>query len=79
MLSPGQEYDFKILRLEPEQHKISLSYRAAQKQAERQEMETFRSSKSSPNATIGDAIHGQAAVVVLGDSSRAAQVSFFAS
>jgi small subunit ribosomal protein S1 len=56
VLAPGNEYDFRILRLEPDQHKISLSYRAAQKQAERQEMETFRSSKSSPNATIGDAI-----------------------
>jgi small subunit ribosomal protein S1 len=56
VLSGGQEYDFKILRLEPEQRKISLSYRAAQKQVERQEMESFRSSKSSPNATIGDAI-----------------------
>ena len=56
VLSPGQEYDFKILRLEPELRKISLSYRAAQKQVERQEMESFRSSKSSPNATIGDAI-----------------------
>jgi small subunit ribosomal protein S1 len=56
VLSPGQSYDFKVLRLEQEQRKISLSYRAAQKQVERQEMETFRSSKSSPNATIGDAI-----------------------
>ncbi len=56
VLSPGQTYEFKVLRLEPEQRKISLSYRAAQKQVERQEMETFRSSKSSPNATIGDAI-----------------------
>jgi small subunit ribosomal protein S1 len=56
VLSQGQEYDFKILRLEPEQRKISLSYRAAQKQAERQDMESFRSSRSSPTATIGDAI-----------------------
>ncbi len=56
VLSPGQEYEFKVLRLEPEQRKISLSYRAAQKQVERQEIESFRSSKSSPNATIGDAI-----------------------
>jgi small subunit ribosomal protein S1 len=56
VLAPGQEYEFKILRLEPEQRKISLSYRAAQKQVERQEMDSFRSSKSSPNATIGDAI-----------------------
>jgi small subunit ribosomal protein S1 len=59
VLTQGQEYDFKILRLEPEQHKISLSYRAAQKQVEKREMETFRATttaKSSPNATIGDAI-----------------------
>ena len=56
VLAQGQSYDFKIIRVEPEQRKISLSYRAAQKQAERQEMEAFRSSKSSPTATIGDAI-----------------------
>ncbi len=59
VLNAGGEYDFKILRLEPEQHKISLSYRAAQKQVERQEIETFKQAKpvkSSPNATIGDAI-----------------------
>lgn len=56
VLTAGQEHDFKILRLEPEQRKISLSFRAAQKQAERQEMETFRSARSSPTATIGDAI-----------------------
>ena len=60
VLTAGTEYDFKILRLEPETHKISLSYRAAQKQQERQEIETFRSTakstKSSPTATIGDAI-----------------------
>lgn len=56
VLAGNQEYDFKIIRLEPDDHKISLSYRAAQKQAERQEIESFRSSKSSPTATIGDAI-----------------------
>jgi small subunit ribosomal protein S1 len=56
VLAPGQEYEFKLIRLEPEKHKISLSYRGAQKQAERQEVDSFRSSKSSPTATIGDAI-----------------------
>ena len=56
VLTQGQEYDFKILKLDPDQRKISLSYRAAQKQTERQEMESFRSSRSSPNATIGDAL-----------------------
>jgi len=64
VLTTGNEYEFKILRLEPEQHKISLSYRAAQKQVERQEIDTYRAAaaptpqkpKSSPTATIGDAI-----------------------
>jgi len=55
-LAPGQEYDFKIIRLDQEQRKVGLSYRAAQKQAEKQEMEEYRSSKSSPTATIGDVI-----------------------
>jgi small subunit ribosomal protein S1 len=59
VLATGRECEFKVLRLEPEQHKISLSYRAAQKQVEKQEMETFRSSKSSPTATIGDAIRAK--------------------
>ena len=55
-LVQGKEYEFKIIRLDPEQRKISLSYRAAQKQVERRDIEVLRSSKSSPNATIGDAI-----------------------
>ena len=60
-LTPGQEYDFKIIKLDPEQRKISISYRAANKQAERVEMETYHAAKtatpkSSPTATIGDAI-----------------------
>lgn len=59
-LTPDQEYDFKILKLDPENRKISLSYRAAKKQEERKEMEAFHeakaSAKSSPTATIGDAI-----------------------
>jgi len=55
-LESGQEYDFKIIKLNPDQHKIGLSFRAALKQAERRDMEEYRSSKSSPTATIGDAI-----------------------
>ncbi|MGB7229336.1 MAG: 30S ribosomal protein S1, partial [Candidatus Acidiferrales bacterium] len=55
-LAEGTEYDFKVIRLDPAQRKISLSYRAAKKQVERQEIAAFRSSKSSPTATIGDAI-----------------------
>lgn len=55
-LTEGSEYDFKVIRLDSAAHKISLSYRAARKQVERQEIAAFRSSKSSPTATIGDAI-----------------------
>jgi small subunit ribosomal protein S1 len=55
-LAEGTEYEFKVIRLDAAAHKISLSYRAAKKQVERQEIAAFRSSKSSPNATIGDAI-----------------------
>jgi small subunit ribosomal protein S1 len=56
-LEPGKEYDFKIVKLDPDQHRIGLSYRNAQKQAERQELQEYRTTKSlksSPTATIGD-------------------------
>jgi len=60
VLTAGKEYDFKILRVEPEQRKISLSYRAAQKQVEREEIKTFaKAAKSSPTATIGDAVRAK--------------------
>ena len=56
VLAPGREYDFKIVKINPDQHKIGLSYRAAVRQTEKREMEDYRSSKSSSTATIGDAI-----------------------
>src|SRR6202451_2299978 len=59
VLAAGRECEFKILRLEPEQRKISLSFRAAQKQVEREEIKSFRSTKSSPTATIGDAVRAK--------------------
>jgi small subunit ribosomal protein S1 len=56
VLAPGREYDFKIVKINPDQHKIGLSYRAAVRQSERREVEEYRSSRSSSTATIGDAI-----------------------
>jgi small subunit ribosomal protein S1 len=56
LLDPGREYEFKIVKISQDQHKIGLSYRGAQKQAERRDMEDYRSSKPSAKATIGDAI-----------------------
>jgi len=56
LLAPGREYDFKIVKMSPEQRKIGLSFRAAAKQAERRDMEEYRASKPRATATIGDAI-----------------------
>jgi small subunit ribosomal protein S1 len=56
-LEPGKEYDFKIIKISPESRRIGLSYKAAVKQQERQEIAQYRStSKSSATATIGDAL-----------------------
>ena len=59
MLAPGREYDFKIVKIQHDQHKIGLSYRGAIRQAERREVDEYRSSKSSAKATIGDAIQAK--------------------
>jgi small subunit ribosomal protein S1 len=59
-LEPGKEYEFKIIKISAETRRIGLSYRAAQKQLERKEIEQYRSSsKSSSTATIGDAIQSK--------------------
>jgi len=39
LLEPGKEYDFKIVKLDLEQRRIGLSYRNAQKQAEKRELQ----------------------------------------
>lgn len=56
LLEVGQEYDFKIVKLDPNQHRIGLSYRAAQRQAERREIDQYRSTRGAGRATIGEAI-----------------------
>lgn len=56
LLEVGKEYDFKIIKINHEQRRIGLSYRAAVRQAERREIEQYRATKSSATATIRDAI-----------------------
>jgi len=56
LLDPGRDYEFKIVKISADQHKIGLSYRGAQMQAERRDMDDYRASKPSAKATIGDAI-----------------------
>jgi len=58
-LESGKEYEFKIVKLDPDKHRIGLSYRSAQKQAEKRDMQEYRQSKPSPTATIGDAIRSK--------------------
>src|SRR6267154_170965 len=56
-LEPGKEYDFKIIKISPESRRIALSYKAAVKQVERQEIAQYRSTtKTSSTATIGDVL-----------------------
>jgi len=50
----GSEYDFKVVKMDPEQRRIGLSYRGALQQEERKTLQEYRSSKSSRTATIGD-------------------------
>src|SRR5262249_8343311 len=50
-LEPGKEYDFKIIKISPESRRIGLSYKAAVKQVERQEIAQYRStSRASSTA-----------------------------
>jgi small subunit ribosomal protein S1 len=64
-LEVGKDYDFKIVKLDPDQHRIGLSYRGAQKQVEKKEIQEYRAAsvpkgpKSSPTATIGDMIRSK--------------------
>src|SRR5689334_7811167 len=56
-LEPGKEFDFKIIKISQESRRIGLSYKAAVKQVERQEIAQYRStSRTSSTATIGDAL-----------------------
>jgi len=56
---PGQEFDFKIVKMNPEEKKIGLSIRAVGEEASRAEVEAYKqppASSSSSGSTIGDLI-----------------------
>ncbi len=55
-LEVGQEYDFKIVKMDADHHKIGLSYRAALRQAEKNEIAEYRGSKGRSTFTLGDMI-----------------------
>ena len=56
-LEPGQEHDFKIIKMNPEEKKIGLSIKAVGEEASRSEVEAYKQPVSSTGgSTIGDLI-----------------------
>jgi small subunit ribosomal protein S1 len=61
-LESGQEHDFKIIKMSPEEKKVGLSIRAVGEEASRAEVESYKqpsasaSSSSGGGTTIGDMI-----------------------
>ncbi len=55
-LEPGQEHDFKIIKISPEEKKVGLSIRAAGQEASRTEVEAYKHPASSTGSTIGELV-----------------------
>ena len=56
-LEPGQELDFKIIKMNPEEKKVGLSIKAVGEEASRSEVEAYKHPASSTgSSTIGDLI-----------------------
>src|SRR5438132_3290871 len=53
-LEPGQEFDFKIIKMNPEEKKVGLSLRAVGEEASRAEVESYKHPVSSTGSTIGE-------------------------
>jgi small subunit ribosomal protein S1 len=54
-LGPGQEHDFKIIKMNPEEKKIGLSIKAVGEEASRSEVEAYKHpAASTGGSTIGD-------------------------
>jgi len=56
-LEPGQEHDFKIIKMNPEDKKVGLSIKAVGEEASRSEVEAYKHpAASTGGSTIGDLI-----------------------
>jgi small subunit ribosomal protein S1 len=54
-LEPGNEHDFKIIKMNPDEKKVGLSIRAVGEEASRQEVESYKHPVSSTGgSTIGE-------------------------
>jgi len=53
-LDVGQEHDFKIIKMNPDEKKVGLSLRAVGEEASRAEVESYKQPVSSSTTTLGD-------------------------
>src|SRR5436305_398974 len=53
-LEPGQEHDFKIIKMNPEEKKVGLSLRAVGEEASRADVEAYKQPVSSSTTTLGE-------------------------
>jgi len=53
-LEPGQEFDFKIIKMNPEEKKVGLSLRAVGAEASRADVEAYKQPVSSSTTTLGE-------------------------
>ena len=55
-LAPGQDFDFKIIKMNTDEKKVGLSIRAVGEEGSRQDVEAYKHPASSATATIGDLV-----------------------
>ncbi len=55
-LEPGQEHDFKIIKMNPDEKKVGLSLRAVGEEASRADVEAYKHPVSSSTSTLGELI-----------------------
>jgi small subunit ribosomal protein S1 len=53
-LEPGQQHDFKIIKMNPEEKKVGLSLRAVGEEASRADVEAYKQPVSSSTTTLGE-------------------------
>ena len=55
-LEPGQEFDFKVIKMNPGEKKVGLSLRAVGSEASRTEVESYKHPASSSTTTLGEMV-----------------------
>ncbi len=55
-LEPGQEFEFKIIKMNPAEKKVGLSLRAVGEEATRADVEAYKHPASSATTTLGEMV-----------------------